>query len=397
MLNLTIVSKMVECIKSNGLAQGGKNMQQVFTSSPKFFKLTAFVILILMMMGTAILYFANYKWVTVYVDGKTYQCVTLAKGVEEVLEEIGLGLRAEDYVVPPKSEKLKRWTAIAVVKAQPFTINHDGSSTEVWSVGAKVADVLLDAGLQWQEPDQIIPPLESAAAGNREIALVRVSSELTHKMVTLPYSVLKVANDSLYRGQERLVQSGQDGQQVQVIQTVYHDNQAVERNVISNELLVAARDKILEYGTIASINRGGLKIGISRVLDVQSTAYCSGVEGSGCPVDERGYSKCTGKATGYTATGRKAIQGAGTRTDPYIIAVDRNLIPLGTLCYLSFQGGFVTTRHGRIIKDGFALAADTGSAIKGNRIDILFDNHWVAWYYGRRGVRVFIVESVNAE
>ena len=335
MLNLTIVSKMVECIKSNGLAQGGKNMQQVFTSSPKFFKLTAFVILILMMMGTAILYFANYKWVTVYVDGKTYQCVTLAKGVEEVLEEIGLGLRAEDYVVPPKSEKLKRWTAIAVVKAQPFTINHDGSSTEVWSVGAKVADVLLDAGLQWQEPDQIIPPLESAAAGNREIALVRVSSELTHKMVTLPYSVLKVANDSLYRGQERLVQSGQDGKQVQ--------------------------DKILEYGTIASINRGGLKIGISRVLDVQSTAYCSGVEGSGCPVDERGYSKCTGKATGYTATGRKAIQGAGTRTDPYIIAVDRNLIPLGTLCYLSFQGGFVTTRHGRIIKDGFALAADTGS------------------------------------
>lgn len=372
-------------------------MQQDYTSSPKLFKLTAFVILILMMMGTSILYFSNYKWVTVYVDGKTYQCVTLAKGVEEVLEEIGLGLRAEDYVVPPRVEKLKRWTSIAVVKAQPFTITHDGVRTEIWSVGAKVADVLIDAGLQWQEQDQIIPPLESAAAGNREITMVRVSSEFIYEMVTLPYSVLKIASDSLYHGQERLVQSGRDGQQLQIIQMVYHDNTAVERNVISSEQLVAAQDKITEYGTIASINRGGLKIGISRVLDVQSTAYCSGVEGSGCPVDARGYSRCTGKATGYTATGRKAIAGTGTRSDPYIIAVDPKVIPLGTLCYLSFIGGGVTTRHGRIINDGFALAADTGSAIKGNRIDVLFDNHWVAWYYGRRGVRVFIVESVKNE
>ncbi|HCX79727.1 MAG TPA: hypothetical protein DG577_09980 [Firmicutes bacterium] len=379
------------------LAQGGKNMQQFFTSSPKLFKLTAFVILILMLTGTAILYFTNYKWATVYVDEKTYRCVTLAKGVEEVLEKIGLELRAEDYVYPPRNHKLKRWTSIAVVKAQPFTVMHDGVSTEIWSVGSKVADVLLDAGLQWREQDQIIPPLENMAAGNREIALIRVSSELSHELVTLPYSVFKVANDSLYRGQERLVQSGRNGEQLHIIQVIYHDNQAVERNVLSSELLVAARDKILEYGTIASINRGGLKIGISRVLDVQSTAYCSGVEGTGCPVDERGYSRCTGKASGYTATGRKAIQGTGTRVDPYIIAVDRKVIPLGTLCYLSFKGGGVTTRHGRIIKDGFALAADTGSAIKGNRVDILFDNHWVAWYYGRRAVRVFVVESVNAE
>jgi len=372
-------------------------MQQIFTSNPKFFKLTAFAILILLVTGIAILYFSNYKWTTVYVDGQTYRCVTLAKEVEEVLEEIGLELRAEDYVYPPRNEKLKRWTSIAVVKAQPFTVIHDGVSTETWSVGSKVADVLFDAGLRWQEPDLVSPPLECAAAGNTEITLIRVHSELAHQLVTLPHSVIKVPNDSLYRGQQRLVQTGRDGQQMNTIEIVYYDNEEVERNVISRELVVSARDKILECGTITSINRGGLKIGISRVLDVESTAYCSGVEGSGCPVNERGYSRCTGKATGYTASGRRAIQGSGTRSDPYIIAVDRKVIPMGTLCYLTFKGGGITTRHGRIIEDGFAIAADTGSAIKGNRIDILFDNHWVAWYFGRRAVRVFIVESVIAK
>lgn len=372
-------------------------MERKFTSSPKFFKVTAYVILMLMMTGTAILYLSNFKWATVYVNGETYRCITLAESVEEVLEEIGLELRAEDYVYPSRVEKLTRLASIAVVQARPYAINHDGTRTEIWSVGSKVADVLLEAGLQWQEQDIIAPPVESKAEANSEIALVRVSSEFTQETVTLPYAVIRVSSDSLYLGQERIVQPGKNGQKVDIIQDVYHDNQLVESKVISSELLVAAQDKILEYGTISSISRGGLRIGIRRVLDMQSTAYCSGVEGTGCPVDARGYSQCTGKATGNTASGRKAIAGDGSRNNPYIIAVDRKVIPLGTLCYLSFKGGGVTTRHGRIIKDGFAIAADTGGAIKGNRIDILFDNHWVAWYYGRRGVRLFVVESVTAE
>lgn len=394
--DLTILANVVKCIKSVA-AQGGKNMQPVFTSSPKFFKVTAYFILVFLMMGIAILYFSNYKWITVYAGDSTYRCITLAKDVETVLEEFGLELRAEDYVLPRREDRLKRWTAIAVVSAQPYTISHDGISTQVWSVGEKVADVLQDAGISWGAQDLVIPALECTAVGEKYISVTRVSTQYVYKTVTIPYATHKVANNDLFRGQERVIQVGRDGQEVQVIQVAFHEDQEVWRQIVSRQLLVSAQDKILESGTITSIYRGGLKLDVSGVLDVQSTAYCSGVAGSGCPVDERGYSQCTGKATGFTATGLKAKQGSGTRTDPYIIAVDPKVIPLGALCYLSFPGGGVTTRHGRIVKDGFALAADRGSAIKGNRIDLLFDNHWVAWYYGRRAVKVFIIESINTE
>ena len=67
---------------------------------------------------------------------------------------------------------------------------------------------------------------------------------------------------------------------MQVIETVYHDQQPVECRVIEREVKVATRDKIIEYGTISSINRGGYTIGIRRVLDVTSTAYCSGMRGN---------------------------------------------------------------------------------------------------------------------
>lgn len=373
-------------------------MKNVLPSGFKFLKITAFALLATALTALTVLYFSTFKWVTVYIDDEVHRRVTFAETVEEVLDEMGCQLRTEDYVYPPRKEKLPRIAGIAVVKARPYTIRHDGKESVVWAVATKVADVLAAAGVDWFQDDVILPPLESSAPQDQDIAVVRVTSELVQEQVVLPHASLRVPNNSLYRGQERVVQAGADGQLVRTIQITYHDDQVIEETVINSEVVAEAVDRVVEYGTISSISRGGYKIGISYVLDVRATAYCAGIEGSGCPLDAFGYSRCTGKYNnGYTSTGRLAKQGKGTREDPYIIAVDPGKIPLNSLVYLSFSGGSVTTRHGRIISDGFAIAADVGSAIRGNRIDILFDNHWVAWYFGNRPVRVFVVESIKAE
>jgi len=373
-------------------------MKLVTSSGPRILKVTAFTVLALLMAGITTVYFTAFKWVTVYIGDEVYRKVTFANSVEELLEEIGIELRDEDYVFPPREESLERMTGIAVVKARPYTVLHDGEVTEIWSVATKIADVLSAAGVEWYAQDVVLPPLESPAPVAQEIAVVRVASDIVEEQVVLPHSALRIPNNSLYRGQERVVQTGYDGKLVNTIQVTYHDNEEVERTVVNSEVVAEAKDRIVEYGTISSISRGGYKIGISHVVDVRATAYCSGAPGSECPLDEFGYSQCTGKYNnGLTSTGRPAREGKGTREDPYVIAVDPKTIPLKSLVYLTFPGGSVTTRHGRIISDGFAVAADVGSAIRGNRIDILFDNHWVAWYFGNRSVRAFIVESVNAE
>lgn len=87
------------------------------------------------------------------------------------------------------------------------------------------------------------------------------------------------------------------------------------------------------------------------------TAYCT------C-------SKCCGKwADGATATGTRATPG---RT----IAVDPDVIPLGSKVYIN---GFEYT------------AEDTGSAIKGHRIDILFPTHQEALNFGVQYAEVAII------
>lgn len=75
-----------------------------------------------------------------------------------------------------------------------------------------------------------------------------------------------------------------------------------------------------------------------------------------CPCE-----KCCGAyANGYTATGAKATQGV-------TVAADAAVLPMGT--EIELDGHTYTVQ-------------DTGGAIKGNRLDLYFDNHEDAMRWG---------------
>lgn len=103
----------------------------------------------------------------------------------------------------------------------------------------------------------------------------------------------------------------------------------------------------------------------------------------------RGESASSGKeiymqATGYTAycngcSGTTAT-GINLRSNPNqkVIAVDPKIIPLGTKVHVE---GY-----------GYAVAADTGGAIKGNKIDLFFPEKQTAINWGRQNVKVKILD-----
>ena len=115
----------------------------------------------------------------------------------------------------------------------------------------------------------------------------------------------------------------------------------------------------------------GVPTNYVRYIDCQATAYCL------CQ-------KCTGKTPnspgyGRTASGYVITPGMGEK----IIAVDRNMISLGTHVYVEGLNGAQDY--------GYALAADTGGAIKNHRIDLYMDSHQDCLKWGRRQVRVYIL------
>ncbi|MFJ8247359.1 3D domain-containing protein [Peribacillus asahii] len=93
-----------------------------------------------------------------------------------------------------------------------------------------------------------------------------------------------------------------------------------------------------------------------RKISMSSTAYTA---------------TCAG-CSGVTATGVNLIKNPNTK----LIAVDPSVIPLGSRVYVE---GY-----------GYAIAGDTGGAIKGNRIDIFISSLSQARQWGVRTVNVYV-------
>lgn len=102
-------------------------------------------------------------------------------------------------------------------------------------------------------------------------------------------------------------------------------------------------------------------LGTFRITAYCSCAKCCGEYAMDRPVDENG------DEIVYTASGEIAEAGV-------TIAVDPNVIPYGT----------------RVVINGHTYTAqDAGGSIKGNRIDVYFDDHTDAWNFGVKFAEVF--------
>lgn len=91
--------------------------------------------------------------------------------------------------------------------------------------------------------------------------------------------------------------------------------------------------------------------------------------------------KLTMEATAYTGGGTTAT---GTSARYGAIAVDPKVIPYGTRMY-------IVTSDGKWVY-GEATAEDCGGAVKGNIIDLYFDNYNTCIQFGRRDCTVYILE-----
>lgn len=85
-------------------------------------------------------------------------------------------------------------------------------------------------------------------------------------------------------------------------------------------------------------------------------------------------------ASAYTAQddGNSSYTYQGNYVRKGLVAVDPSVIPLGTRLYIP---GY-----------GYAVADDIGGAIKGNRIDLAFDNRNEALQFGVRKISVYILD-----
>lgn len=108
------------------------------------------------------------------------------------------------------------------------------------------------------------------------------------------------------------------------------------------------------------------------VIEATATAYCLCQKCCGKSPSSPGY--------GVTASGLKIVPGTGMK----VIAVDPKVIPLGSKVYVEGLNGAWDY--------GYAVAGDTGGAIKSMKIDLYMDSHEETLSWGRKKVNIYVID-----
>jgi uncharacterized protein YabE (DUF348 family) len=313
------------------------------------------------------------KDVAINDNGKIITFMTMKSTFKEVLEQNGIVVNSFDYTSVPLTDSLDRTqpNEIYIKRAVPVYITADGKQTMLMTYKDTVEEMLKDSPVKPEGKDKLAgADMTDRISEGMKLRIIRVSESIVREKEGIPFEVKKKANTKLDKGLERVVQPGEEGILEKLYRVVKEDGAEVARQFLSQAVLKDPVIMIMEYGTVMNHKTArGDVIRYNKALDVKATAYTASL-------------KDTGKAPGHplfgiTATGIKAKKG--------VIAVDPKVIPLYTRVYVEILGS--TPDY------GYAVAADVGGAIKGNKIDLYYDDQEYVDRFGVKKARVYILEE----
>jgi 3D (Asp-Asp-Asp) domain-containing protein len=183
--------------------------------------------------------------------------------------------------------------------------------------------------------------------------------------IEIPFETQYVESDKLLPGKSEIREKGEKGVLRQVVKTFEVGGQisapqvqdsfefkSPKQEVILRNSKPVPKKKVLIQNSLPAAEKGLelAKMNIRLTLNVEATAY--------------------------TYTGNKTATGVEPREG--LIAVDPKVIAMGSKVYVE---GY-----------GYAIAADTGGAIRGNRIDVFFPTLRQCIDWGRKPVQIYVLQ-----
>ena len=293
------------------------------------------------------------KAVTIQADGTTRTVYTHAVNAEALMREQNIPLGEYDEM-DITAGGLIDGSTVTVRRAVPVTLEYKGTTKQVQSAKQTVEDVAVQHGYD-KEKYRPYGDVKAPVQKDMTIRIGNVSRKKVTEDEVVAYAIETIPDESIGKGEEQILQAGQNGRKKVTFNIVSLDGEVVGKETVNTELIQEMQPLIRKVGTAETveINTGEISK-YKEVFTMEATAYL--------PTD--------GNGEGITKMGTLARHG--------VVAVDPNVIPLGTRVFIP---GY-----------GVAIAEDTGSAILGNRIDLCMEDYTSAMIFGRRVVPVYILE-----
>lgn len=246
--------------------------------------------------------------------------------------------------------------------AFPVVVTDGGAAPETLQATSETVSALLSANhIVLNNDDRVSFPLNLRVSPGVRIAITRVGFKTETLDTVVPYKIVFVMSESIPAGHVQNGAYGANGVQESTYRIGYVNGKQSERWVLSQRMV---RKPIDEQHV------GGIRLREAMALPSRGGEFQRMTSYS---MIATGYSPYEGSSSGRCATGMKAGYG--------VVAVDPRVIRLGSRLYIE---GY-----------GYAIAGDTGGAIKGMRIDLGHTTYWEAESVGRRRVTVWVLNGAN--
>ena len=328
------------------------------------------------------------KQVALEINQKDMSIWTTKTTVGDMLDEAGIELSKHDKVTPGPEERLGDNNTISVEQAYEFTLIDEGRKSKYWTTSTTIEEFLKSENIQLDEFDRLEGNKKDVVDPNSVVQIVRVEKVADVVEDEATFAIETRNDESLLKGHEKVVQQGEKGKVSREFEVVKEDGKEVSRKMIAEKTLKEPKTKIVAIGTkvvVASaaptttpetapaskskkVSKSSASVEVSRSNSaaseggeefyVSATAYTAGCNG----------------CTGVTATGINLK----SNPDLKVIAVDPSVIPLGSKVWVE---GY-----------GYAVAGDTGGAIKGKKIDLHFPTKSAAYKFGNRQVKMKVIK-----
>jgi uncharacterized protein YabE (DUF348 family) len=287
---------------------------------------------------------------------------TTAKTVQELIKDENIVIKEHDKINLSPETKVSKDMELAIDKAFQLTLDVGGKKKQLWTTSTTVADFLKEHNVKIDELDKVTPELAHQISENDVVTVKNIEKVTDVVEEPVAFAVVTKKDNRLEKGKQKVLAKGEKGKKEKHYEVTLENGKEIERKLLKSNDVKASKDRIVAVGTktqqfsTINVSRGGGETGKEMyVISTAYTAYCNGCSGT--------------TANGYNL-----------RSNPNakVIAVDPNVIPLGSKVYVD---GY-----------GYAVAADTGGAIKGHKIDVFFSDKSAAYRWGRKQIKIKILD-----
>jgi 3D (Asp-Asp-Asp) domain-containing protein len=270
---------------------------------------------------------------------------------------------AQDYIPKTSSSTItsidrENFLVDTTFSPKLVVVKYKTDTYQYFSHGITIHDALIENNLPHGEDFEIRPAEETLLTSQTVIFIDDLTSERKSEIEDIPYQSITVDDNNLELDTTQVVQTGRTGKKQVIYEYIYRNGVLENKVSIREEVIETAQDEITALGkkkVFREMTIDGVTFTYWKVMHVFATSYDW---------------KCLG-CNHYTATGAYLTKG--------ICAADPKVIP--------FHRSFYVPGYGQCKME------DTGGAIKGNKIDLGFEDlDFVRGQWSARWVDIYLMD-----